>query len=460
MLLLPLAIDIARPVRSRADQQALVQAVFEAPPDEQETNWLEWKGSLALGGRDATGRATIAKAVLGFANRDPNAAARAMSGCAYLLVGVSPAALPGVEAVDAAQLEAQVGTYVGRNIDWRADYVVVEERSVLVITVEPPQWGDPLHAVRRTFNPADRGPVLQEGTVFVRHQASTDPASPADIDMLSRRAARRPGDQLEVDVQPAPETKLRAIDLTAEALHEYVLQEESNLLAPLAPPERRFPGHSASMQQVAAAFSGLGSRDQRSGEDYRTEVSAYLERLREELPDILPARALLHGVARLKLEVVNNTDATFTGVRVEVWLPPELRVTEWQNEVRGDAELPAPPRPYRSSGLFQLHARQRAFLPSSITRPAVFASDWRPDVDRRPDAVYVEYATEDVRAQGVTRLPSLWLVIDDLATEAVEVRWEATATNAARRLTGTLIVPVNDPPASVRELVADLPDDD
>ena len=102
-----------------------------------------------------------------------------MAGCAHLLAGVSPGELSGVDAVDAAQLEAQVAKYVGRTIDWRADYVELEGKQVLVVTVEPPQWGDPAHPVRKTFNASDRrGPVLQEGTVFVRHQASTDQPPP------------------------------------------------------------------------------------------------------------------------------------------------------------------------------------------------------------------------------------------------------------------------------------------
>jgi hypothetical protein len=58
--------------------------------------------------------------------------------------------------------------------------------------------------------------------MFVRHQASTDPATADDIDMLSRRAARRPGDQLEMEVRAAAETSLRAIDLRPDAVEAYI----------------------------------------------------------------------------------------------------------------------------------------------------------------------------------------------------------------------------------------------
>jgi hypothetical protein len=211
-----------------------VRAIAESPSDEQETHYLEWKGPLTLVGKDAAGRAAVAKAVLGFANRDPAEASRAFGGCAYLLAGVSPGDLCGVEVVDAAKLEAQVATYAGRTIGWRADDVAMKERSVLVVTVEPPQWGDPIHPVRKTFNSSDtRGPVLQEGTAFVRHQASTERATAADLDMLSRRAARRPGDQLEIDLRPAPGTALHRLEVETESIERYIARVQSPHLSSL-----------------------------------------------------------------------------------------------------------------------------------------------------------------------------------------------------------------------------------
>lgn len=457
-----LAVDISRAVRSRAQQHELVRAVFDSAQDEQETHYMEWKGSLNLVGKDATGRATIAKAVLGFANRDPNAASRAMGGCAYLLVGVSPGQLTGVEAVDGAQLEARVATYVGRNVDWRADYVAVDDRSVLVVTVEPPQWGDPVHPVRKTFNPAERrGPVLQEGTVFVRHQASTDPATAADLDMLSRRAARRPGDQLDVDVRLGAETELHAVAVGTELIEEYCEHRRSSLLAPLESARREALGPRSVYGQDK--FAGILGRslDQefRTEEQFREEVSRYIDDLRDALPSVLRARAVLHGVARLKLEVHNQTDATFSSVRVEVRLPAEVWATEWQEEVRDQAEPPEPPVAYgqaRRSGL----GYARVFPSVLPIRPGSLQARWRPDVERRADAVHVEYVPEDVRAQGVTPLPSLWLLLDDPTITTVEVRWEATATNAEKRLTGVITVPVSQPPAGVAQLLADLPEDD
>jgi hypothetical protein len=158
-----------------------------------------------------------------------------MGGCAYFLAGVSPGELKGIELMDAAQLEGQVAGFVGRDISWRADYVEVDGCNVLVVTVEPPRWSDRVHPARKTYNPEGGGrSALQEGTVYVRHQASTERATAADMDMLSRRAARRRGDELVVDVRLAPETSLRSVDLSHQAIAAYVEQEKSRLLAPLS----------------------------------------------------------------------------------------------------------------------------------------------------------------------------------------------------------------------------------
>lgn len=454
----PLSIDTSRPVRSRAEQQALVRAVFEARAGTQETDWLEWKGPLELAGKSAGGRAAIAKAVLGFSNRNPDLAARNMDGCAYFLAGVSPGALDGVEVVDAAQLEGQVASFVGRDISWRADYVEVDGSTVLVVTVEPPQWGDPVHPARKTFNPEGGGrSALQEGTVYVRHQASTERATATDMDMLSRRAARRPGDQLAVDVQAAPETLLRAVDLSDGAIAAYVEQEESRLLSPLSPLMKRMMGTSSAFKQ-SVLLGGIGGEYRRE-EDYRQEVGEYLDKLREELPAVLRARALLHEVARLKLAVVNNTDTTFTAVRVEVLLP-DLAVTEWPPEVRDEGEPPDPPTPYGQATRSSLGVYGGIRVPSLISGVGPVAAFNTPDVVRRADGVYAEYTPVDVRAQGVTPLPSVWLRIEDLSTETVPVRWEATATNADKRLSGSFSIPITPPPLTVAELMEEVPEDD
>jgi hypothetical protein len=446
-----LPLDTSRPVRSRADQQALVRAVYEAPAGEQETDFAEWKGPLELSGKNASGRAAIAKAVLGFGNRNPDLALRNMCGCAYFLAGVSPGEIRGVEVVDAAQLESQVASFVGPNISWRADYVELDGHDVLVVSVEPPQWGDPVHPARKTYNPEGGGrSALQEGTIYVRHQASTERATAADMDMLSRRAARRPGDELEVAVQVADTTRLRAVDISEEAIAAYVAGQKSWLLRPFSPLGRKL-GMSGSVAKALA----MGVGEYRSEERYRHDVHEYVEELRGALPSALRAKAILHETARLDLEVMNATDTTFTDVRIELLLPSHFEVWEWRDQARGRATPPSAPALYgRGAGqtmpLVRLpYERAEAIVPFRA-----------PDVEPRGAGIHVVFSPTNVRAQGVTELWSLWLIVDDPATEAIAIQWEATATNAAKRLTGKLTVPVAGPPAEIRELLSELPEED
>jgi hypothetical protein len=57
-------------------------------------------------------------------------------------------------------------------------------------------------------------------------------------------------------------------------------------------------------------------------------------------------------------------------------------------------------------------------------------------------------------------MPSVWLRIEDLSMETVPVRWEATATNADKRLSRGFSVPITPPPLTVAELMEEVPEDD
>jgi hypothetical protein len=50
-------------------------------------------------------------------------------------------------------------------------------------------------------------------------------------------------------------------------------------------------------------------------------------------------------------------------------------------------------------------------------------------------------------------------MLDDSSIDEVVVHWEATATNAERRPSGTLTIPIEEPPSRIEELLADLDND-
>jgi hypothetical protein len=437
----PLPIDLHRAVRSRAEQVVLVEAVRDAAPSESETNYLEWKGTLDLAQKSAL--AKISAAVLGFSNRMPDVAVRALCGCAYMLVGVEPGTLAGVTPVDAATVEARLAAYVGAHVQWRPDYVEVEGKTVLVVTVEPPRWGESAHPVRKTFT--DGGKTLfSDGDILVRHHASTDPAKSADIDALHRRAARRSDDALSVDVGRLDDTPLRRVDLSKASLETWIRERTEMMLMSLNPtsPTRIF--------KATAVMQG----DYRSEDQYRKEVAKYAEELEEELPDVLRARSVLHNAGLVQLVIRNATERTFSGVRVELTVPAGVGVIAWKRDVEGDEKLPKAP-PAFGTGTLSLRPFDYGVGPllgAHMVRPL-----WLPDAVPDGEGTRVLFSDEEVRAEGAAQLPEIWLLLDQDAPEEITLGWQATAKQATKRLAGTITVPVATRVVGVKELLDDPP---
>lgn len=181
-----LVISTSRALLSSQELHGLVSAVEAAVP-EDETEWIEWKSSLDLAARDT--RATLARHIIGMANRRAAEAARFADGYGYILVGVEPGNRRGVKAVDPADLQPGIAPYLGSHGPrWTARYETIGGPPVLVIIVNPPQPGDPIHALHRAFA------NYQVGDIFVRKLGSTERADPGDWDYLAhRRVARRAG---------------------------------------------------------------------------------------------------------------------------------------------------------------------------------------------------------------------------------------------------------------------------
>jgi hypothetical protein len=92
-----------------------------------------------------------------------------MEGCAYRLVGVEPSTPTGVSRLDQAKLEAGVNVYAGSKVEWRSDYVELDGKTVLVVTVEAPRWGDHIRSFQKAYNPADK--PKEEGSTTTRRSA-------------------------------------------------------------------------------------------------------------------------------------------------------------------------------------------------------------------------------------------------------------------------------------------------
>ena len=142
---MPAPLDSSRPYRWPSELIELVEAVLATDPNNEST-WIEWKSTLDLNEKSA--QQHIAKHVLGFANRTVQTASLHSGGYGYLIAGAEPGNLAGITAIDHAVLRPRITRYVGPAPRWRAEYVQVQGRTVLVVVAEPPEHGDTIHPVR------------------------------------------------------------------------------------------------------------------------------------------------------------------------------------------------------------------------------------------------------------------------------------------------------------------------
>ena len=175
-----LRFNTLRAPRSDQDWREFLHAVERADA-EDESEWIEWKSSLDLSAR-AT-RATLARHIIGMANRRVKEAARSVEGFGYVLIGIEPGNRCGVTRVDFADLQAGIASYLGpHGPRWTARYDTENGTSVLSIIVDPPRDGDRIYHLNREFG------NYRAGDIFVRKLGKTDKADPGDIDYLTRRA--------------------------------------------------------------------------------------------------------------------------------------------------------------------------------------------------------------------------------------------------------------------------------
>lgn len=204
-------INIGIPIKTSADRLALVRGVLSAHPSD-EAEWVEWKTRVPL--ERAEGRFEASRHILGFANRSPIDSGRFLVGQAHLLIGIEPGKLVGTPRRDPAQLHDWLGLYLGLDGPaWDAHYVGIDDKEILVLEVQPPLAGDPIWPLRRDFE------RWHAGSIFVRHKGKTDPATPADVAMLSARAAASKSAQAATSILRR-DAELRSLERVAELLTE------------------------------------------------------------------------------------------------------------------------------------------------------------------------------------------------------------------------------------------------
>ena len=405
-----LTLDTSRQFRSIEELDGLVHAISLAPLSESEPDWLEWKREADL--NDKRWHALIAKCIAGFANRDPITAKRWAGGCSYMVVGAEPGNVSGVAPIDNANLHAGISRFVRQTVRWSPQYIQYEGKQVLVITVEPPEYGDQIVAMLTDYQSHERNVRgCRKGDVFVRRHGRIDLAAQEDFDMLVRRFAASAEQASGINVQVLEPVTAVTAGCGPDDITTWYERQERALLEPLE----------------LGTHDGIGSTlwpslENRSPDDYRRQVASYLDLMASLAPSITRAWALVDRAPNMQLVVINETEHNFTGVRVEVSIEGEV----WAYRSAEDAqpEMPNLPRKWLS----EWFSEPAIYLPNipQLTSPDLLG----PYIDNSGSA-RIEFHDVDLRPSEQVKLDPIYLVCDaKLAGATLKAQWTATSSSA------------------------------
>lgn len=308
-----LDLESDKPLRRPSQLVSLVTGIAGALPSDEDRH-VEWKSQLDLTHVD--GRFTAAKAVLGMANRPVHVAASRFGGLGYVVVGAEPGRIDGIDVPYPADLEPALVPFIGESVMWTPFAVTVGDANVLVIAVEPPQSGDPLHPLRKQHG------KYAAGAIFVRHLGRTPLANANDIAELSARAAHQSRERISgLTVSPPGSTMVQPVDVS-EAAVQTATQAELETLPPI--PRPTDPAAPKPFITVPAVLGAPRAYSQADVEAIRNDYVTYLGDFRRSVPDRAFERAFDELAPRTHLVVTNTTSQGFTGVRVQLELPNGL----------------------------------------------------------------------------------------------------------------------------------------
>ena len=411
-----LALDTSRQLRSVGELAQLVEAISRAPASESEPDWLEWKSDADL--TDKHWHAVIAKLVAGFANRDPASARREAGGCGYIVVGAEPGNVPGVTPVDHADLSSGVSRFVGPAVRWDPRYIECRGRQVLVVTVEPPEFGHPIRAILRAHQPGS-GFRMRQGDVYVRSHGRTDLATQADYDMLNRRYAASREQITDIRVDSMGTVSAVPVECGPERIRTLCFHIRESLDVPHLP---------LALRNFRPAL------ENRTVSEYKDELDSYIDELAPVLIHVAHAEALAGLEPGMELRLSNESQHNFDAVRVKIEFEQEVFAYPGVEEVV--PPIPNPPRKWgsmnRLDGLDSLTGS--GMMPDLLGLPEIDNSG----------PTTVKFDDVDLRPSDTIKLDPIHLVTTaDLAGTVLSAKWTATSSSADRVANGELLVEVS-----------------
>lgn len=299
-----IAFDTSRLPDSIPGWTALLDMIEETDSDaEVERTWLELKSLPDLD--NAHHKFTVAKAILGMANRDPGRAQEFLGGNGLIVVGAAAGNLTGTQQIEDHVLQDKLAPYLGdtgRSPAFDTKWVSRDGNSILIIIVASPSDGDPIYPLRKEY---DRSPP---GVVFTRPSTKTAPADAAGMDMLSRRLITRQA-PFDVSATLGPDT-LRTYTYDMGAITRRLNHFRELCLAGAPHPEPSSSPTSSLAKAIEGLADGVRAQNQRTErfkkslaaynvyqselldenrtpDAYRSQIDAYFNAIQDVLPKII-----------------------------------------------------------------------------------------------------------------------------------------------------------------------------
>lgn len=403
---MPLNLDMRRALRTLAEFIALGEAIRDAPTDEPETDYVEWKGAWDL--TKTENLFHTARHILAFGNRSVVSAEAQFEGCAYFVAGVEPGAVHGSTVLDPAELDDRLSKYVlPGQPRWSPHYVTLAEGTILVIAIEAPREGDPIFTLQREYG------KYAAGRIFVRRHGKSEEARPADVRALEARGhASRPRVELSV-TRADPGTVLRPIDYPTDAWQAWMEAEVATLLASLNTP----------------VFKTV---EPRSKLEFRDAVACYEEGAEIWWRAFAAKTAVDDELAPLELSIINQTDRNFADVEVVLTLPGGIEAWRPDSRILGALGAPKKPAAWGSSSFAAAVAR-RIYPTLPLDRGG------RPVITDHGTYETVTFPAVQVRPGTPVRLDEIDLLIPKAyAGQTIAISWVLTSTDADGRVEGSL----------------------
>ncbi|WP_280432594.1 hypothetical protein [Nocardia brasiliensis] len=450
-----LEFDTTKLPGSAAEWQDLVNELV-ATDDYSETHYLEMKSALDM--RVPAEFFKITKFILGAANRMPDDAELYFSGHALMVLGVKKGSADGIEnPLESKDIRAKLNQYTGTDrIGWHAHYIpslTNPAGQVVIIVVDPPQWGDPIQVchnkfsqkVRKTKKPGECSDpdcpypkeevqiLAEDGTIFVRPDGETKRATANDIKHLMERALSNRPAKLRVVPRGA------ALRITCDdRLLDRYLEVWGRYFHSEIPPNGPF------------GYSGLGA-EHRSKKQYFGEVWNWAVAVEEEWTSLELAAGVAEQEAnQVRFDIENSSNVSLRRpnltIRFEgaVGSQQEVHVSDF---TPSDL-LPDPPVPFGTVGIQDiLAAVSPRVSPYNVGRVAGRFDSISSDYTEDPEGLTLEVEMEDLRAHSIKKIPADGVYVVTYEQDVTELRatWTISAADHSRPpYTGELTLPIID----------------